>query len=784
MKSYFIEFEEDVKKTELEKLQHLPFFTKENLKLEKDGLRIFSDDLSEVLPEAIELLKFNEIVVETTRKTFKVLGYSCASCANSAETILKYVDGVISSSANYPNHSVTAEYLPALTNPEEFKSSLAEIGFELVLDKNFDKVNEEKFKIQKRDLILSGIFALPLFAIGMFFMDWKPGQYIMWALSTPLVFYFGRHFFVNAWQRLNKFDSNMDTLVALSIGVAYIFSVVNILFPDLLHQHQHAQIYFESAGIVVFFVLLGKYLEDTAKNRASDGIKKLMDLNAKSVRVIKDGEVSEKEIEEVENKEIVRVLAGEKIPLDGIIIKGESSVNESMITGEPLPKTKSVGDTVFAGTINIEGVLDFETSKIFSETYLASIIEKVETALSTKAPIQKKVDKISKVFVPLVIGVAILSFLVWYFAFGNQNMAILTFITVLVVACPCAMGLATPTALMVGIGKGAQNGILIKNAESLERAGKVSDLTLDKTGTITQGKPLVLSEIEYSDEKEILVAIEQNSTHPLAQAIVKYYNLKTNIVLGKTENFPGKGLKTTFENENYFVGNIAWLKENKILLNQKQEKDLAKITENGNSIVLFANSTSLLSIIEIGDDLKPGIEKDILEIQNSGIEIHLLSGDNSKAVEKLAKSLNIKHFIGDLLPEQKAEYIDKLKTEGKVVGMVGDGINDTVAFTSADVSIAMSDGSDVAKEIADITILGHDLSRVKKAITLSKNTSAVINQNLFWAFFYNVLAIPVASGALFYSLGFMMQPMVASAAMAMSSITVVSNSLRLKFKKI
>jgi Cu2+-exporting ATPase len=785
MKSYFIAFENGIEESEIENLKHLKLFSKDNFEIQKNGLLIRSDDLSEFLPDAVAVLKRNHVEVKTSRRTFKVLGYSCASCANSAETILKYVDGVFFSSANYPNHSVTVEYLPSLTNPEDFKSSLAEIGFEMVLDKNFEKANAEKIKIQKRDLILSGIFAVPLFVIGMFSMHWKSGQYVMWALSTPLVFYFGRHFFVNAWQRLKMFDSNMDTLVALSIGVAYVFSVVNVLFPNLLRHNHHAQIYFESAGIVVFFVLLGKYLEDTAKNRASDGIKKLMDLNAKSVKVIKDGKTFEKEIEEVEYKDIVRVLAGEKIPLDGIIIKGESSVNESMLTGEPIPKTKSIGDVVYAGTINMDGVIAFEVSKIFSETYLARIIEKVETALSTKAPIQKKVDQISKIFVPLVIGAAIMSFLIWYFVFDKQNMGILTFISVLVVACPCAMGLATPTALMVGIGKGAQNGILIKNAESLERAGKVTDLTLDKTGTITRGKPMVLNEIWYSgQEKEVLVAIEQNSTHPLAQAIIDFYNLKINIELEKTENFPGKGLKTSFENEYYFVGNLLWIKENHIHINEKQEKEITKIIENGNSMVLFANSKALLSIIEIGDDLKPGIEKDILEIQNSGIEIHLLSGDNIKAVEKLAQSLNIKNFKGDLLPEQKAQYIDNLKTQGKLVGMVGDGINDTLAFTSADVSIAMSDGSDVAKEIADITVLGHDLSRVKKAISLSKNTSAVINQNLFWAFFYNVLAIPVAAGALVYSLGFMMQPMVASAAMAMSSITVVSNSLRLKFKKI
>ena len=743
------------------------------------SLIIETDELSDYLAEAVKILKTNEVGLETKKQSFKVLGYSCASCAHSAETVLKYVDGVYGSSANYANHSVTVEYLPQLTNPDIFKSNLKEIGFDLVLDDNFESANQQRFETQKRDLIFAGFFAIPLFIMGMFLMDWAIGQYIMWALSTPLVFYFGRHFFINAWNKAKRLESNMDTLVALSTGVAYIFSVVNLLFPHVFHQQHHAQIYFESAGIVIFFVLLGKYLEDSAKNRASDSIKKLMELDEKNVKILVNQQIVEKHIDEVNHGDTVRVLPGQKIPLDGKVIGGTSSVNESMITGEPLPKTKNLDDMVFAGTINVEGVLDFEVTKVHSETYLASIITKVEEALSSKAPIQKKVDKFSSIFVPIVISASILSFIVWFFVFNKSEMALLSFITILVVACPCAMGLATPTALMVGIGKGAQNGILIKNAESLEKTGKITDLVLDKTGTITTGKPKVLKVFWNDDSKKsILAALEANSSHPLAKAIVDFLPQKEFINIQNFQNIPGKGIKGILEGNLYLAGNKQFVLQNNIEIFKNDFED------SENSMVYFANEKELLGILEIGDELKPDIAKHLKVIKNQGIKIHLLSGDNIFAVKKIAKKLGIENFKGEVLPEQKADYINSLKSDKAVIAMVGDGINDTLAFTQADVSIAMSDGADVAKEVADITILGHDLSRVKKAITLSKNTSATINQNLFWAFFYNVLAIPVAAGVLFPSTGFLMQPMYASAAMAMSSISVVANSLRLKMKNI
>jgi P-type Cu2+ transporter len=775
MARYEIVFSEKINKRQQEVIHSELNFP---IELKPEALILDTEDLSDFLPEVVEVLLKNKVEIETKKQTFKVLGYSCASCANSAETVLKYVNGVYFSSANYANHSVTVGYLPQLTNPQEFMHNLKEIGFELILDKNFEKASQEKTAKQRKELLVSVIFAIPLFVIGMFFMDWPTGQYLMWLLSTPLVFYFGRHFFVNAWNKAKRMESNMDTLVALSTGVAYLFSVFNLLFPHVLHQHQHAQIYFESAGIVVFFVLLGKYLEDSAKDRASDSIKKLMQLDEQEVCLISDSGPTHKAIDEVNVGENVRVLPGQKIPLDGTVINGHSSVNESMISGEPLPKSKKIGDYIFAGTLNLEGVLDFEVIKTHQETYLAGIINKVEEALSSKAPIQKKVDKISSVFVPVVIAIAILSFVVWV-VLGNNNMAFLSFVTVLVVACPCAMGLATPTALMVAIGRGAANGILIKNAESLENAGRITDLILDKTGTVTTGKPTVVGTHWFDNTKaSVLKSLELNSTHPLAQSIVRNLENHETIQLSEVENFPGKGIRGVSGNVSYFAGSKSFMLDNGIDINKSGS------FFSQNSIVYFGSEKVLLGIFEIGDQLKPEVEKNLQTFEEIAIEVHLLSGDNHAAVENMALSLKIKNYKGEVLPDQKAEYINSIKDQTRVLAMVGDGVNDTLAFTQADVSIAMSDGADAAKEVADITILGDNLSRVSMAIQLSKNTSKIVNQNLFWAFIYNILAIPVAAGVLMTSIGFMMHPMLASAAMAMSSISVVSNSLRLKIMKL
>ena len=790
MAQYNISFKTAISENKVEHLASKSNFGNCKIKFSKLGFELESSDLSEVLPDIISKLKAEGVEFEIVKSKFKVLNFTCASCANSATTVLKYTDGVLFSDANYATQSAVVEYLPSLTSPKIFKEKLNEIGYDLIIEKSFDfdKKKKEQLKKQKTNLVWAGILAVPLFVLGMFFMNVSYVDYIMWALSTPLLLYFGSQFFVGAWQQLKQKNANMDTLVALSTGFAYIFSIVNILFPHVFHSHgNHSQIYFESAGLVVFFILLGKYFEDSAKYRASDAIKKLMDLTAKSVLVLKDNKEFLTPVENVSVGEIILIKPGEKIPLDGEIIHGSSSVDESFLNGEPLPKNKTLKDSVFAGTVNQDGLLQVKVSKNHDNTFLSSIIKKVEDALSSKAQIQNKVDKISSIFVPIVIGVAVLSFLIWRFAFDNSQMAFLSFITVLVVACPCAMGLATPTALMVGIGKGAQAGILIKNADALERAGELTDLVFDKTGTLTEGKPNV-RDVFWTEENEgnksVLNAIVGGSTHPLSIAISDFLSIENNAQNISIENISGKGLKAVIKNQTFFLGNDSLLLENKIDINSDVNDAYNSMLSKGYSTVFFANDKSILVLFGLGDKLKNNVKAHLDELKDQHLNLHLLSGDNKKAVESLALELGISSYEGAMLPENKATYIEKLKENGAKVGMSGDGINDTLAFTAADVSIAMSEGADVAIELADITILGNDLGRVKRAIALSKATTRTINVNLFWAFIYNVIGIPIAAGLLYKSTGFLMNPMVASAAMAFSSISVVGNSLLLKIKKI
>jgi len=484
---------------------------------------------------------------------------------------------------------------------------------------------------------------------------------------------------------------------------------------------------------------------------------------------------------------LIKIGVGENIALDGVIEEGQAYINEAFMSGESVPKLKLKGENVFAGTTNLDGLLNIKVSRDYSNTKLANIIRKVETSLASKAPIQNKVDKIASVFVPLVMLIAILSFLVWYFVFQNTQMAFLSFISVLVVACPCAMGLATPTALMVGIGKGAREGILIKDAKVLENSSKITDVVLDKTGTLTKGKPSVKSVSWFENNQELLSVLynmEKASSHPLAKAVIENIGDQAILIFEKLEVVSGKGISATLGTDTYFLGNNEFLIESGVLFSEKQKNEIKEIVERGHSLVLFSKSKELIALFEIGDEYKDNIEEELNLLRKDNITLHLLSGDHPKTVAVFAEKLGIVNFYGGMLPNQKADYIIKLKNQAKVVAMVGDGINDTLAFVEADVSVAMSEGADIAKEVADITILGSELSRLRKAFTLSKQTNATIHQNLFWAFVYNILAIPLAAGVLFFYNGYTMQPIVAAAAMDFSSVSVVLNSLLLKIKKI
>jgi Cu2+-exporting ATPase len=612
----------------------------------------------------------------------------------------------------------------------------------------------------------------------------------MWFLSTPVLFWLGRDFYINAWKQAKHRSANMDTLVALSTGVAYIFSVFNTLFPEFWHERGlHAHVYFEAASVIIGFILLGKLLEEKAKGNTSSAIKKLMGLQPKTVTIVQDGGYQmEIPIEQVEIGNTIVVKPGEQIAVDGIVINGNSFVDESMLSGEPVPVLKNENDKVFAGTINQKGSFQFKADKVGSETMLAHIIKMVQDAQGSKAPVQKLVDKIAGIFVPIVIVIAVASFIVWNI-FGGDNgftQGLLALITVLVIACPCALGLATPTAIMVGVGKGAEKGILIKDAESLELAKKVNAVILDKTGTITEGKPVVTNDF-WTEEtpilKQILFSIEKQSEHPLADAVVSHLKNQNTVSITQFESITGKGAKAEIDGITYFIGNKRLIQENEILIENAVAQKANQWGNEAKTVIWFANTKKTIAILAIADQIKATSKKAIEELQLSGIEVYMLTGDNEMTAKAVSEKVGIKHYKAEVLPEHKAAFVKQLQQQGKVIAMVGDGINDSTALAQADVSIAMGKGSDIAMDVAKMTIISSDLTKIPEAIHLSKSTVRTIKQNLFWAFIYNLIGIPIAAGILYPFNGFLLNPMIAGAAMALSSLSVVSNSLWLKYKK-
>nr|WP_315151987.1 heavy metal translocating P-type ATPase [uncultured Flavobacterium sp.] len=757
---------------------------------------VIQADNAEAISGAVHLIRDLGYNVTTIKKTFPVLEMSCASCAVNTESILKSQQGVVNAAVNFATANVAVEYIPGVINPIDLKKAVQSGGYDLLVEENKDEANtienlqQEKFALLKKRTYWALAFSVPLVVISMFFMNMPYANELMWLLSSPVVLWLGRDFFINAWKQTKHRTANMDTLVALSTGVAYTFSIFNTLFPDFWHKRGlYAHVYFEAAAVVITFILLGKLLEEKAKGNTSAAIKKLMGLQPKSVIVINESGI-EKEIpiEQVQIGNIILVKPGEKIAVDGTVISGNSYVDESMLSGEPVPIFKSENEKVFSGTINQKGSFQFRAEKIGSDTMLAQIIKMVQDAQGSKAPVQKLADKIAGVFVPIVIIIAVLSFIIWTI-FGGDNgftQGLMALVTVLVIACPCALGLATPTAIMVGVGKGAEMGILIKDAESLEQAKKINAVVLDKTGTITEGKPLVTNEFWSAEDnqlKQILYSIEKQSEHPLAEAVAKHLNTQTKISLLNFESITGKGVKAVFENETYFVGNKTLLEEKEITIENTLLKTAEQWSEEAKTVIWFSNSQNALAIYAIADQIKPNSKDAIAELQRNGIEVYILTGDNEATAKAIAKNVGISHYKAGVLPEQKAIFIKELQANGKVVAMVGDGINDSTALAQADVSIAMGKGSDIAIDVAKMTIISSDLKKIPEAILLSKATVATIKQNLFWAFIYNLIGIPIAAGILYPVNGFLLNPMLAGAAMALSSVSVVSNSLRLKWKR-
>jgi Cu+-exporting ATPase len=722
------------------------------------------------------------------KANFKITGMSCASCSNRIEKGLNKLPGIYGATVNLAAEKATVEYDPREITIEQMKAKVDALGFKAHdltdnKDRNKEKtVKEAEVSRHRFRLILSAVLSFPLllamilhfFGIMGTIGHFLNNPYLQLILATPVQFVAGWQFYRGAYAALRNGSSNMDVLVALGTSAAYLYSIANVVrgIPEL---------YFETSAILITLIILGKLLEARAKGHTSEAIKALMGLQAKTARVIRNGEEIDITIESVLVGDVIVVRPGEKVPVDGIIIEGNSAVDESMLTGESLPVDKKADDKVVGATINKFGTFTFKATKVGKDTALAQIVRIVEEAQGSKAPIQRFADVVSGYFVPTIIGIALATFLGWYFIMdpGNFSRALINCTAVLVIACPCALGLATPTSIMVGTGKGAENGILIKGAEHLENAHKLTSIVLDKTGTITKGEPDVTDIIPFADisEAELLalaVQAEKKSEHPLAQAIVKYGQAQGNVV-ADPDSFtaiPGYGVEAVLNGKRILVGTRKLMRENNINIDALIPQ-IERLEEQGKTVMLMASGEQMLGLIAVADTVKEDSAQAVTALKELGIDVWMITGDNERTARTIAGQVGIEHVMFEVLPEHKAEKVESLKREGKVVAMVGDGINDAPALATADVGFAIGTGTDVAIEAADITLMSGDLRGIVAAIKLSKATMTNIKQNLFWALIYNSLGIPVAVAGY-------LSPVVAGAAMAFSSVSVVMNALRLK----
>ncbi|MFA7089888.1 MAG: heavy metal translocating P-type ATPase [Bacteroidales bacterium] len=829
------------------------------------------------------------------KDTFPVLDMSCAGCAMNVEKKVGSLPGVKEAAVNFAASTLLVEYDSAQISPYQIQAQVRAIGYRLIIpDENAqekqDDAQRRSYKQMKYSVLVAWLFSVPLMVVSMAFMDWGPANWVMLLLVLPIMFYSGRNYYIRAWKMLRKKMVNMDTLISLSTLVAFVYSLFNTLFPSFFESRGiDVHVYYEAAGMILSFVLLGKFLEERAKNRTGSAIKGLMGLQPKTARVLVQGgsdacptansdsmgpatmspgtinpgamspatmspaamgpgtispaamspgtgaammsasakatALTEKEVPVslLQVGDLVLVRPGERIPVDGIVDEGLSYVDESMISGEPIPVEKQPGDKVLSGTINQRGSLTIKASQVGSGTVLAQIVRMVREAQGSKAPVQKIADKVSSIFVPVVINIAVVTFVLWMLIGGTAyfSMALLAAVSVLVIACPCALGLATPTALMVGIGKAAEKHILIKDAYALENMGKVNCVVLDKTGTLTKGKPEVetifWTKIPSETEKAVFLAGEMKSEHPLAEAIVRYLQQEdvAPALLDRFESIPGKGIEFSFEGKKFRAGNLAFVwpqaaasqaaptdshfqpadahaenAQNGALqdgnpqtvsaLDHSIEKMVATWQQEGKGVVFFGDSTRVLAVAALKDPIKETTFTALEQLGKMSIQVHMLTGDSGETANSVATELGIQHVVSGVLPQEKEDYIRKLQDQGLFVAMVGDGINDSQALARAHVSIAMGKGTDIAMDVAQVTLTTSDLTLLSDAIKLSKDTVRIIRQNLFWAFIYNTLGIPIAAGVLYPLTGLLLNPMWASAAMAFSSISVVLNSLRLR----
>lgn len=712
----------------------------------------------------------------------------CAACVARVENTLKACKGVSAVNVSLASNSAQVDYDPAVVTPGEMKKAVQDAGYDMLVDGSDDEADSEAeiarqdaFSALRKDTILACVLAALVMLLSMGFEDFPGKGFVLWALATPVVFWCGRRFFKAGFSALRHGSANMDTLVALSVSISYLFSVFNLLFPQVwTSQGLEAHLYFESATMIVAFILIGRLLEERAKHSTTAAIRKLMGLQEKG-STARPGEM-------------VLVKPGERLAVDGLVTDGSSYVDESTLTGEPVPALKQAGSHVYAGTINQNGALTVKVEKVGENTLLSGIIRMVRDAQGSKAPIQKTVDRIAAVFVPVIIGISVLTLLIWILC-GDVTLGLLAMVTVLVIACPCSLGLATPTAIIAGIGNGASKGILIKDAESLQVARKVQAMVMDKTGTLTEGKPSVVESVwdptilteddpNELNLRDVLYALEHRSEHPLALAVCESLRGCEDLPVEDFQAILGKGIAGTVHGTRYYVGNMDLLHDVvgdiPEATNPMVGDSIGPWMDAGYTVTLLFDKVKVYAVLALADELKDTSVQAVKALQAQGIEIHMLTGDNEVAARHIAEETGIAHVKAHVLPQDKAEYVKRLQASGKRVAMVGDGINDSAALAQADLGIAMGQGSDIAIDTAQVTIVSSDLSKLSDLVRLSKRTVTIIRENLFWAFFYNLLAVPLAAGILYPVNGFLLNPMVAAACMALSSVCVVTNSLRLR----
>lgn len=753
-----------------------------NLLAQKATIEFDTDKIKAI--DLVRLIEKTGYEVPLTRKTILIEGMTCAACSTRLDKLLNKIDGVDNANVNLSTNKGVVEFPSNIIEDQVLIKTVEKAGFkgEIEVERNVDRekeLREKEIKSLKISFIISAILSLPLF-LAMFvemtgFHTILSNGYFQLLLATPVQFIIGYRFYKGAYNSLRGGGANMDVLIAMGTSAAYFFSVYNLIIGV-------PEYYFEAAAVIITLILLGNTFEAIAKGKTSEAIKGLMGLQPKTARVIKDGVEVDIPIEEVEIGDTIVVKPGERMPVDGVIIEGNSSIDESMITGESIPIDKTVGDEVIGATINKFGSFKFEATKIGKDTVLSQIVKLVEDAQGSKAPVQRLADKIAGIFVPSVVVIAFITFLGFYLIQGSFNTGLINAVAVLVIACPCALGLATPTAIMVGTGKGAENGILIKSGEHLERAHKMDTIVFDKTGTITKGEPEVTDIVTFNSTRRdellrIAATVEKSSEHPLGQAIVRKGEDEL-LDIAEAETFeavPGMGLRATLDGKQIDIGNRKLMKDSNISI-EESEGELLRLEKEGKTAMIVSVEGKISGIIAVADKIKDSSKKAIEDLTSMGLEVYMITGDNEITARAIAEQVGIKNVLAEVLPEDKANVVEKMKSEGKHVGMVGDGINDAPALVSADVGFAIGTGTDVAMEAADITLMSGDLASIVTAIRLSHRTMRTIKQNLFWAFFYNSVGIPFAA------LGFL-NPMVGGAAMAFSSVSVVTNSLRLrKFK--